>query len=564
MIVDSPLKLRQMVNSVSTSEVLAIDTETNYTNSYAERFCLGISTCNERGEKFYIPVGHTDWGVIKNFNYPNLSDLEPLFKDFPGTVLFHNAKFDLHVLSRIGIEVPIENMYDTMIMSHLIDEEPPGYENGHGKPHSLESCGERLLGVRKDTALAKAMKKGNWTGTPVVAMAKYAEQDVVVTLELFKYFKPLFQIYEDIWKDVDRPFMMLLLELEKKGLPLDEDRSLEFAEALLVQAGKVKDQLGFDPAKPAVLQTKLFGEPPTGLGLAPLSFTSKKGVPQVNEDFLESCAHPVCALVLEYRRTMKQKSTYYGAFLTLSAGRSRIHPTFKQLTVTGRLSCEMPNLQQLPRETEVKKVFGPEKGMQLWEIDYRNLELRMAAVYAGQENLIEDFINEIDVHQRVADALGITRQASKIVNFLITYGGGIPALSKKVNITAQAAKKIMNDYRRLYPKLFQLMEDAEEVARSQGYVELWSGHRRHLHHEWAYRKAFNSLVQGGGFEIVKRSMLELERRGFDMRNQVHDSVWLMIPNINPQKKLQEAASIMSDWTEEAFGLKFSVDMKRLN
>jgi DNA polymerase-1 len=550
-----------MVDSVSTSEVLAIDTETNYTDSYAERFCLGISTCNERGEKFYIPVGHTDWGVIKNHNYPVLDDLKSLFTNFPGTVLFHNAKFDLHVLNRIGIEVPVDNMYDTMIMSHLIDEEPPGYENGHRKPHSLESCAERLLGIRKDTQLAKAMKKGNWTGTPVVAMAKYAEQDVVVTIELYKLFKPQFEIYENVWKDVDRPFMMLLLELEKKGLPLDENRSREFEGALLAQAEKVKEQLGFDPAKPSQLHPKLFGEPPVGLGLRPLSFTSKTNKPQVNDDFLESCAHPVCALVLEYRRAMKQKSTYYGAFLTLSAGRGRIHPTFKQLTVTGRLSCEMPNLQQLPRETEVKKVFGPEKGKQLWEIDYRNLELRMAAVYAGQQNLLADFRAEADIHQRVADTLGISRQDSKIVNFLITYGGGATALSKQVKITIAAARKIYNDYRKLYPQLFQLMDDAEQVARNQGYVELWSGHRRHLHHEWAYRKAFNSLVQGGGFEIVKRSMLKLQTAGFDMRNQVHDSVWLMVDN---EEQVKEAAGIMSEWTTEAFGLTFSVDTKRLN
>lgn len=554
-----------MVQSISTSEVLAIDTETNITDSYAERFCIGISISNELGESWYVPVGHTNWlEEPKNLRREEIPD--DLFRNFNGIVLMHNAKFDLHVLRRFGIEIPTDKLFDTMLMSHYIDEMPKGWEKR--KPHALESVGERFLGYTKNVKLASTMRKAGWEGTPTYVMAKYAEQDVKVTHGAFQVFFPEFdKLYSKTW-NVDRPFMLLLQNMEEKGLPISEKLCLEYSQACRAREAQIIAELGFDPAKRKALNSKLFGEPPLGLGLTPSEFTPKTGEPKVSSDWLKSQAHPVCALVLEYRRLGKQRSTYFDRFVALSAGRMRIHPTFNQHgTVTGRLSCKDPNLQQIPREsytnTPVKKVFIAEPGFELWETDYSQLELRLAAVYAKQANLLEDYRNGADVHQRVAEALGITRQIAKIVNFLLIYGGGATALALQAKISLSAAKKIYSDYRNLYPSIFQLMDEAERAAKIKGHVQLWNGRRRHFHWTSECRKAFNSLIQGGGFEIVKRSMLMLDEAGIDQRNQVHDSAWWMCPEGESEIYVPKVESIMSDWTEPAFGLKFEVESKRL-
>jgi len=124
----------------------------------------------------------------------------------------------------------------------------------------------------------------------------------------------------------------------------------------------------------------------------------------------------------------------------------------------------------------------------------------------------------------------------------------------------KSANDILQKYRAAYPKLFGVMYEATEAAKFAGEVRLWSGRKRHLRWESEAIKAFNSIIQGGSFEIVKRSMLRLQSAGFDIRSQVNDSVWLIVDS---EKDVQEAEHIMADWTEELFGLKFSVESKRL-
>jgi DNA polymerase-1 len=549
-----------MAKQISDSKCIAIDTETSFTDSYAERFPVGISIYDGMFS-YYIPVGHTEW-VEKPINFTLPDDF---LADYSGVVVMHNAKFDLHVLKRLGLEVPTGNLYDTMLMSHYIEEEPATFIP---MPHSLDSLSARKLNLLKRTDMSKIMKKGDWSGTPIAIMAKYAEQDAFNTFHLYFHFKPEFEPYEKVWT-LDRTFLLQLLEMEAKGLPISEDLCREYSVACRVREDQIKQELGFDPAKPSQLNPKLFGEPPLGLGLTPSEFTPSRGDPKVSSDWLELQAHPVCALVLEYRRLVKQRSTFFDRFLGLSAGRMRIHPTFKAHgTVTGRLSCEDPNMQQIPRtsytSTPVKKVFIGEPNFQLWETDYSQLELRLAAVYSKQTNLLDDFHNDRDVHQRVADALGISRQIAKIVNFLLIYGGGPPALSKQAKIPLNKAKEVFNNYHNLYPLLFELMAAAERTAMTTGYVQLFSGRRRHFHHSSDCRKAFNSIIQGGGFEIVKRSMLLCREAGVDIRNQVHDSIWYMVPEDDVDSYVSKVESIMSDWTEPAFKLKFTVESKRLN
>jgi DNA polymerase-1 len=326
---------------------------------------------------------------------------------------------------------------------------------------------------------------------------------------------------------------------------------------------QIQDELGFDPSKPSDVRSKLFDEPPFGYGLTPLSFTPKKREPQVNKAFLEATNHPVCGLLLEYSLLKKQLTSYFRPYQKLGGLAGRIHPSFRQHgTKTGRLSCADPNLQQVPRDSKVKDVFMPEEGCDLVEIDYSNIEMRLMAVYSQQPALLEEFTpREGDVHGRVATELGIDRFKAKTVNFLIGYGGGAKVLAQQLRISQTEASQILVKYKKKYPELFTTANSAQRAAENNsGEVRLWSGRVRHFQYPSEYHKAFNSVVQGGAFEIVKRSMLKLDEAGFDIRNQVHDSVWL---NAETKAEVKEAEKIMEEWVEEDFSLPFFVESKVL-
>ena len=531
---------------------VAIDTETNITEQYHNRYCMGVAVTVD-GESFYLPVAHDSWMEKDN---PNVSLPSDLLRDRGVPYVFHNAKFDLHVLEKAGIEVPTNlNFYDTMLMSHLINEEEFDF--------SLQSMARKYLGESKEKDLARVLTRDmKWEDTPAFVMEKYAKKDSQITYELFLALRPLFEKYEDYWQTRDKPFLLTLWDMERKGVlvNLEEAHRLKkMCEDRLVQ---IQIDLGFNPNKKKELHDKLFGPPPVGYGLKPKTYTAKKNEPQVNTAFLESTNHPVCGLLLEHSELKKQLTSYYNAYIRLCEGYGRIHPGFKQHgTVTGRLSCAVPNMQQIPRESPIKKLFRPEPGFQLWEIDYKNIEMRLAAVYSKEPALLNTFAAEGDVHQLTADLLGISRQHAKTVNFLIIYGGGARALSTQIKLPEADCKKILNRFREAYPNLFRTMTACTASAEAcDGVIKLWTGRERHFRSHWDYHKAFNSLVQGGSFEIVKTSMLLLQREGFDMRNQVHDSVWLMVKS---KAEVERAEKIMTEWTTKGFGLTFSVDSKQL-
>ena len=555
MIARTKKELDQVRELVSGSiKPISIDVETNWTERFEERYIMGISLATDYSD-IYIPVRHLPFAGIEQENAISIEEWITLFEKITCPIIFHNAKFDLQQLTRAGFNVPTDNVFDTMLIHHYIDAE---YFRGH----SLDALSDKFCKTKKDTNLAKGMKD-NWDSSIISAMAIYACTDTRATLELYHALKYDFKPFLEQWETYDREFVLLLQRMENRGQRLDKSKCRVNEILCRTRMRHIKEELNFDVQKPSALISKFFGEPPVGLGLKPLTYTKKKREPQVNTAFLEQCNHPVAGLVLEYKGLAKQASSYFGSYLELVGKGDRLHPNFKiHGTKTGRLSCENPNLQQVPRESDVKKMFLPDEGYQLWEIDYRNLELRLTAVYSNCAKMIEAFQNEEDVHQQVADQVGVSRQIAKIVNFLITYGGGVRALSTQANITLLNAKITHANYKKQYPEIFKTMHRASAVAEDTGQVKMFNGRVRHLDgtYDNEHYKAFNAIIQGGGFEIVKRSMLLLDRAGYDIRNQVHDSVWL---SVKDESELDEAERLMTEWTTEAFGLTFSVDRKRL-
>ena len=517
------------------------------------------------GKAFYIPVGHSNFFE----EAVNLQVPEDFFMGIKCPTIYHNAKFDLQVLSNAGIEVPTDQVWDTMLLAHFINEneaDKKSFFKGKAYNYSLEAMAKKYCSLNKATTTSAVMKK-DWSNMPIVAMGRYGMQDAIVTAELFLALKNMFnaefsESEGDPWVNFDRRFMLLLAKMEKVGLPVDLEMCAEMQDLSQIRLDEIQAELGFDPAKPSQLHPKLFDEPPWGFGLKPLS-TTPGGKPQVNKAFLERTNHPVCGLLLEHSGLRKQVTSYFASYQRIGARSGRVHPSFKMHgTVTGRLSCENPNLQQVPRESKVKDVFWGEEGCDLVEIDYSNIEMRLAAVYSEQPELLEEFsTREGDVHGRVAKALGITRQMAKTVNFLTIYGGGKKVLADKLRIKESAAAKILSDYRKSYPEIFNCMAGAQRSAENNnGVIRFWSDRNRHFMSRSDCHKAFNSVIQGGSMEILKRSMILLDDAGFDIRNQVHDAVWL---NVEDRSTIKQAEEIMEGWVFETFGLPFYVESKTL-
>lgn len=515
---------------------------------------------------WYIPVGHQPIAGIAQQNFEIPSDL---FVGFEGPIYAHHMKFDYNVCTVAGIKIPTGNLWCTMMMSVYIDE-------GHYIGHDLDAVLDHYLGQRKKTMEKKTLLEFGWDCSPTSYMAIYAEQDVAPLLDLVDILlEKMEQDWINLWENVDREFMLLLAKMELRGIRIDYDLCESTEKKISDRMRQIEQEIGFDPGKQKkrFLYPKLFDDPPVGLGLAVPSRTPKTNEPQVSADWLASVGHPLTALLYEHTKSKKQLSSYYSAYLKRSTRDYPIlHPNFKQHgTETGRISCENPNLQQIPRDeykdAYVKKLFLPDSGLELWEIDYRTIEYRLQAVYAQDPELLELFENEGDFHQLVADDVSkqvgftVSRQQAKTINYLMAFGGGPGVLNDELRVGFKKAKEIHSGYKAAYPMIFDRAAEAQEYAEDHMEIQTWAGRTRHFRYRSECHKAFNACIQGGAFEIMKRSMLMLDKAGFDICNQVHDSVWIQVKT---EQEVVEAEKIMSEWTKEQFGLTFRTDKKRLN
>lgn len=542
-------------------DTIAIDTETNITDAEHERFLVGISIYGKDAEPWYLPVGHEHPFVpVENVELWDFSkDLRPTC-----ILIFHNAKFDLKVLRKAGVDLTSWYFADTMLWHHLIDSND--YAHG-GIGHALQTLEIHFLkkDVKKDLAkrIKNVRKEYGMEGVPPIAMAPYATNDVASTYELYELFLPMMKQLElmPIW-EVDREFLLLLMQLEESGLRLDQPESLRLADEATIRMGQIAEALPFEPSKDLQAAERFFSDPPVGLGYKPFKRTPSTNRPSVDAKALGRINHPEAGLLLEYRGLQKATSTWFLGYPNLCDQGGYLHPTFKQHgTVTHRLSAENPNPQQLPREGPVRKLFLPEDGCDLWEFDYKAVEFRLAAVYANIPELLEAFVNGLDIHQVVADRLGIARFLAKNVNFTIIYGGREQVLFERYGVPLQEGRAVIREYERQYPELFAIAKTCQKLAEQRGYVKYWDGRRRIFIHKYHCKDAFNSIVQGGAFQIIKKSMLMLAEQGVDIRNQVHDSIWINHPKGESTDKI---TSTMVDWTIEKFGIPFDVEAKVLH
>ena len=476
-------------------------------------------------------------------------------------MICYDVKDTLHKLNALNINIVVDKVFDIKQASFLIDP------------------------LIRDRSLSSIVVGEIDESNPaVVITAIWNAYDT--QMEKFKNDKILYKIATDF----DFPLAPLLFKMEKRGVKINisylADMSHELGKKYEELQQKIFDIAGykFNIASPAQLSDMLFIKlqlPTTGIKKGKTGYST--GQKELNK--LRGL-HPVIELIEQTRELAKLKNTYVDALPKLVDKNYRLHTTFNQDVVsTGRLSSTHPNLQNIPiRSTLGKKIrnaFIADEDNILVSADYSQFELRLAAIMAGDEDLINDFNNDIDIHTKTAsDVYKIPmdqvtsnqRRNAKVINFGVLYGMSPHGLSAATGMSFIEAKKFIDDYFNLRRPIREFIEETLEKAKNEGYVTTYFGRRRptpdvkssnFMVREAAKRAAANMPIQGTEADLMKRAMLRTEEKLGNLGEQIlqiHDSILVECPKKNADKVVEILRFEMESVAPE-LDIKLKVDIK---
>lgn len=554
---------------------LHIDTESNGDSlkdgsGKAIGISIDIAPNEHNAYSYYFPFRHPSG----NLNQLYLAELKKLIEKKKHWVA-QNFRFDWLALKSLGIEPPNE-VECTMLMAHSVDENLMSY--------SLDSLSRGLgyEGKTSDAHFKTIIGLLGWGGVPPQGIfAEYAATDASLLRPVAEEYVERYWAEDEsdgeIWEN-DKKLAIILNKVEGIGAKVD----LKLAE-IEVERGEKRMQelandIGLNPGSTTQLQELLFNR--LEIPINDKYRSAKTGKPSLNkqameyyEAKLEVLGSPVAKQVLEYRGYQKAVSSYWKAYLTHVSSDGRIRPNFNlHRTKTHRLSCDTPNLQQIPRITEqpwnrlVKPGFIAEDGYELWEADYSQIELRLTAVYAKEQELIAIFEDaNRDLFTEISDRIGFPRPLVKTGIYATGYGAGYDKLASVFG-SYEAGRRFKEEYYSNYPGIKAVTNQAARVCRGQGFIRTWTTRRRHFRNpQEESHKAFNSVIQMGAADIIKRRMIAYdEREGVDTDEcrvilQVHDSLVFEIRKDKVPYYRKVIPQIMED-VQPDFGVPFRVDM----
>lgn len=556
-------------------EEICFDTETTSIDANMAEL-VGLSFSVTAAEGYYIPCPHdrAETNAI-------IEQLMPLFYREDKIWIGHNLKYDLLVMKWYGVEFK-GRLFDTMLAHYVI--EPDGKRN-------MDILSEKYLGYEPIHIEELIGKKGKTQGTmrdvEIERAKEYAVEDADITLQLKNKLLPQLseKNVEKVFYEVENPLVKVLAAMEFEGIKVDVAFLQSYSKELEVEAAaaeeKVYAQAGvrFNLASPKQLGEVLFDK----LQLDPKARKTKTGQYATGEDVLTKLAvqHSICDDILTFRELTKLKSTYVDALPQLINPKTgRVHTSYAQaVAVTGRLSSNNPNLQNIPIRTEkgreIRKAFIPGGNDHvLVSADYSQIELRIVAAISGDENMCAAFKTGKDIHTATAakifnieekEVTKEMRYKAKSVNFGIIYGQGAFGLAENLGISRAEAKEIIDNYKKEFPKIQQYMDDTINFARENGYVQTLMGRKRWLPditsanytvRGFAERNAINSPIQGTAADMIKLAMIKineaLRKKEFKSRMllQVHDELIFEVP-VN---ELQEITPLILNNMQSALEL----------
>jgi DNA polymerase I-like protein with 3'-5' exonuclease and polymerase domains len=581
---------------LSSAEIISIDLETCDPNLESfgpgwprkDGFIVGYAVAVD-GWHGYFPVAHQGGG---NLDKTIVERWIRKVLALPSDKVFHNAAYDVGWLRASGFTVN-GTLYDTMIAAALLDENRFSY--------ALNSLGfDYLKEVKSEQGLKTAAaefgvhpKKGLWR-LPAMFVGEYAEQDAALTLKLWKHLHTLIkrEDLESIFA-LETRILPILIDMTYRGIRFDRKRCEQLIDEL---QKKEKDHLRTIRSLcgehvdiwAAASIAKAFDK----LNLAYPKTTT--GLPSFTKTFLEDLEHPIGKLILESREYNKTSGTFLEPYLAHSAYDGRIHAHVNQMrsedggTVTGRLSMNSPNLQQVPARHEiigpmVRSLFLSEEGQQWAACDFSSQEPRLLIHYAsllglpGSERMMSAYNSNprTDFHQMVADMAGIKRKEAKTIGLGLTYGMGKAKLANSLDLPIDTAGELIKTFHDNVPFLkgtIHAVMKRIEHPTSGGAIRTLLGRRCRFPLfepvQWGVNKALpyeqavieygprvkramtykglNRLIQGSAADQTKAAMAALHDAGFNLLLQVHDELAL---SVNSREEAEEAARIMANAVE---------------
>lgn len=502
-----------------------------------------------------------------------LSMLEELFEK-PLFVISYQTKQTYKYLRILNIDPQVQ-FFDIQIAHYLIQP-----ERSHQLSHLTESYLEYTL--------------LNIPNSPTV------NQIVSIACEKVELYQPLYQVLtkelkesqlEKLFYKMEMPLSNILGEMELQGIRLDSEILKESSEQITREIEDLENKIfeyagvTFNLASPKQLGEVLFEK----LRIIENAKLTKTKQYQTGEEVLQKLVnkHPIVQLVLDWRTLSKLKSTYLDALPDLVNPKTgKIHTTFQQtVTATGRLSSTNPNIQNIPIRTdrgkEIRKAFtASSEDYQLVSADYSQIELRVVASVAEDQNMIQAFRNGEDIHTATAakvfhiaidEVTAEQRRYAKTVNFGIIYGISAFGLSDRLRIPQAESRELIANYNKSFPQIEQYMTDVIEFARKHGYVETLMGRRRYIRdinssngliRKNMERNAINAPIQGTAADIIKLAMIhidqELKARNLKtkMLLQVHDELIFDVP----KEELETIMSLIPQLMENAIELKVPLEV----
>ena len=546
----------QWLAKLQKAELVAFDTETTSLDAMRAEI-VGLSFSVQPGEACYIPLAHSYGDAPTQLPiHEVLAKLKPWFENPAIHKLGQHIKYDRHVMANHGIEVK-GYVHDTLLQSYVLEVH---------KPHGLASLAERHLG-RKGLSYEDLCGKGAhqipFSQVDVARATEYSCEDSDMTLDVHQVLWPRLQADEKLRfiYQLEIDSSEALYRIERNGVLIDAPTLAAQSHALgqrIVQLETDAYEIAGQPfnlASPKQLGEIFFDK----LGLPVIKKTAT-GARSTDEEVLEKLAedYPLPAKILEHRSLSKLKGTYTDKLAQMAVPRTgRVHTHYAQaVAVTGRLSSNDPNLQNIPiRTTEGRKVreaFVAPEGCVIASADYSQIELRIMAHISGDEALVKAFHEGLDVHRATAaEVFGVSvdavsteqRRYAKVINFGLIYGMSAYGLAGNLKIERAAAQQYIAKYFERYPGVAQYMERTREEARSNGYVETVFGRRLWLpdikangpKRQGAERAAINAPMQGTAADLIKLAMvavqnwLEQEQLKTRMLLQVHDELVFEAP-----------------------------------
>ena len=541
-------------------DVLGVDTETGGLDWWRN----DLRTVQFGDEKQGWTIPFQTWGGLAQ---------EALAK-WDGLVVMHNAKFDMHFLTQNGFKFDRSKVHDTMIMSHLYDND---------SSNALKSVTARYIDRQADSMQhllndAKTKNKWSWDTIPIDFPPYwwYASLDPILTSRLWSYLEPKVSQYRDAY-DLELAALQVLFDAERRGVRIDQDHarntSLGMRSACEALEVKARADFGIKRLGSDLQVIKRMEED----GVTFTRFT-KSGRPSLDEEALTSIDHPLAGIVLRHRHWTKIAGTYLDNFIDLSDDEGILHPSIHPLGArTGRMSVSRPSLQNLERTADVRDAFIPRKKENLlFLIDYDQIEMRLMAHYAGSPNLVELFHDEVDPFTSMARTIyrdpdlqksDPRRQITKNAAYAKIYGAGTFKFSETAEITMDEATEFMNDFDDSYPEVNAFISTLEYATRKRfhdegkPYVETAFKRRLQIHDERKVYKLVNYLIQGTAAQVLKKKLVELDAAGLAeyFVLPVHDEFIFDVPRVEAEEVARETKKVIEE--HDLFAVPLTADGK---